>query len=93
MTRLAQFSTATLICMLAGAAPAGAFDPAEYHQAQCTRCHDSTVYTRPEHQIKSYDGLESRVARCDLNLALNLPDAELSQLVDYLNTNYYKFQK
>ena len=39
------------------------------------------------------NALEAQVARCDANLATKLFPAELSQLVEHLDTNYYKFSQ
>ena len=80
------------LLMLAGTLNAAAFDAASYHEAQCTRCHDSGVYTRSDRRINSYPALEAQVARCDANLATKLFPEDLSQLVEHLNSNYYKFE-
>ena len=31
-------------------------------EANCTRCHGSEVYTRPDHKVKSFDGLVKQVS-------------------------------
>jgi hypothetical protein len=80
------------LLMLAGTLNAAAFDAASYHEAQCTRCHDSGVYTRSDRRINSYPALEAQVARCDANLATKLFPEDLSQLVEHLNSSYYKFE-
>lgn len=77
---------------LAGGLNAAAFDASSYHEAQCTRCHDSGVYTRSDRRINSFPALEAQVARCDANLATKLFPEDLSQLVEHLNSNYYKFE-
>ena len=74
-------------------AAARAFDASAYHNEQCTRCHDSSVYTREDRRVRSYPALEAQVERCDINLAAKLPPEPLAQLIDYLNTHYYKFAK
>ena len=91
MSPFAQFIAAAILGIPAGFAAAADFDPAAYHQAQCTRCHDASVYTRSDRRIQSYAALKAQVARCDINLAQNLPPDELDQLVEYINTTYYKF--
>lgn len=72
---------------------AGAFDAAGYHTANCSRCHDTSVYTRQDRKVRSYPMLETQVARCDANLATKLFPDDLERLTDYLNTEFYKFLK
>ena len=38
------------------------------HQAHCTRCHDSQVYTRKNRMINQRSSLETHVQRCATNL-------------------------
>ena len=84
--------TAALLGLIATAVQAE-FAPGPYHDAQCMRCHDTTVYTREDRRIRSYPALEAQVARCDANLATKLFPDDLSLLVEHLNTKYYRFTK
>lgn len=61
------------------------------HQSSCTACHDSKVYTRADRKIKSINGLEGRVEMCSVNLKTQYNDDQNSDIVSYLNANYYKF--
>ncbi|MCB1922426.1 MAG: hypothetical protein KDJ27_01550 [Gammaproteobacteria bacterium] len=79
--------------LLTASAVASDFDAGPYHEAQCTRCHDTGVYTRNDRRVQSYPKLASQVARCDANLATKLFPEDLGQLTDYLNDNYYHFAK
>ncbi len=92
MSPKSTLTAAGSLLMLAGTLNAAAFDAASYHEAQCTRCHDSGVYTRSDRRINSYPALEAQVARCDANLATKLFPEDLSQLVEHLNSSYYKFE-
>ena len=67
------------------------FDAGHFVQTQCTRCHDSSVYTRPNRRIDSLTRLESQVRMCDANLETRMLDDEILAVVDFLNTQYYKF--
>ncbi len=67
------------------------FDPAGYHDAKCSRCHDTSVYTRENRRVKTLPALHTQVERCDANLGTQLFPDDLSLLVDHLNTNFYKF--
>jgi len=93
MSPKSNFAAASLALTLAGGVYADEFDAASYHEAQCTRCHDSGVYTRSDRRITSFPALEAQVARCDANLATKLFPADLSQLVEHLDSNYYKFSQ
>jgi hypothetical protein len=77
--------------LMTGGPRAAEFNAASYHEAHCTRCHDSRFYTRNDRRINSFRALEAQVADCDANLATKLFPEDLSQLVEHLNRNYYKF--
>ena len=82
------------IGMIAAASAAAAdFDAPSYHDSQCTRCHDSGVYTRANRRVRSYPMLDAQVARCDANLASKLFPEDLQLLTDHLNDSYYHFAK
>ncbi|MBL4763119.1 MAG: cytochrome c [Gammaproteobacteria bacterium] len=63
------------------------------HNTNCVRCHDSSVYTRPQHKVTSLPSLEAQVRRCDSMLELQLFDEDINALVEFLNTDYYQFNK
>ena len=64
----------------------------ELHDENCTRCHDSSVYTRAERKVTSLQGLHNQVRRCDSMLELRLFDDDIENIVQYLNTQYYQFK-
>jgi len=61
------------------------------HGQFCTACHTSTIYTRPNHSVKSYGGLVGRVGGCSAQLKLDLSREQINDLTAYLNSNFYKF--
>ena len=61
------------------------------HEKACTRCHNSTVYTRTDRKITSLDALEKRVRGCNANTGANLFPQELKAVTEFLNSTYYKF--
>ncbi|HRJ53824.1 MAG TPA: hypothetical protein PLE99_13740 [Candidatus Thiothrix moscowensis] len=63
------------------------------HDANCISCHDSGVYTRADHKMKDFTMLSGQVRRCDANLGNRLSDDEITNVIDYLNSTYYKFPK
>ena len=61
------------------------------HQANCTKCHGSEVYTRADHKVTSLEGLGKQVRMCDTQLDVQLFPEDLDLVVKYLNETYYKF--
>jgi hypothetical protein len=93
MPSITRLPATALLVICAGTVAAADFDAADYHRAQCMRCHDTGVYTREDRRVRSFPMLEAQVARCDANLAMKLFPDDLALLVEYLNTHYYKFAK
>jgi hypothetical protein len=93
MSSIVRFTLGAAL-LAAGASPLAAeFNAETYHQSNCTRCHDTSVYTRENRQMRSYPMLESRVAGCDARFGEKLTPEGLTGLVDHLNDSYYKFDK
>jgi len=61
------------------------------HDAHCTACHTTTVYTRPKRLVNSLSGLVGRVSACSSNIGANLNNDQINDVVKYLNDNFYKF--
>ncbi len=62
------------------------------HDQHCLKCHDSSVYTRPDRRVKDLAGLRKQVQRCELSLGLTWFDQDIDHVVEYLNDNFYHFQ-
>ncbi|WP_456404429.1 cytochrome c [Thiolapillus sp.] len=85
---------AILTLLFGAAAQAGEdFHAEKFHQASCTGCHDSSVYTRKKRRVDSLPRLESQVRMCDANLGKKLFDDDIHSLTNYLNDNFYHFGK
>ena len=61
------------------------------HTDNCTRCHDSAVYTRAEKRVTTLPKLGKQVRFCKDNLGIAWFDDEVNDVVEFLNTNYYHF--
>ncbi len=61
------------------------------HAAQCSHCHDSSVYTRANRTVRTVEGLSARVQLCNTQLKKGLSKDELNDIVKYLNDSYYRF--
>ena len=61
------------------------------YENNCTRCHNTEVFTRDDRGVKSLEGLKTRVKQCSLATESKWVDNEINIVVEYLNKNYYKF--
>lgn len=61
------------------------------HTDNCTRCHDTSVYTRANKRVKTLPKLDSQVRMCKNNLGITWFDDEVEDVTVYLNKNYYHF--
>ena len=64
----------------------------ELHQANCTRCHDAAIYTRPDRIVHSYAQLRDRIQLCELSAELGWFEEEVEDVAVFLNSTYYKFE-
>jgi len=76
-------------------------DPArgdQLYAAKCAGCHasmfggdGSKIFTRPDHKVRTVEGLMGQVDACEKNLGLSLSRDDINDLVSYLNQHYYHF--
>ena len=84
-----------LIGILVATSPAVVADAArgkELHDEQCMKCHGTEVYTRSDHFIKDREALAKQVQRCQLSAGAQWFDDDVNDVVEYLNTTFYKFE-
>ena len=62
------------------------------HDAYCTGCHDTSIYTRKDHVVRSLDGLKQQLLACSHMANKELTPAEMQNLIKYLNERFYRFQ-
>ena len=74
------------------AEPGDAATGKKLHDENCTGCHDTSVYTRKNHQIKSLAALNEKLAACTHAAQVTLTDEEQQNIVRYLNDQFYKFK-
>lgn len=85
---------ASLGLLLANSAHAEPADPAAgkaLHDANCTKCHNSSVYTRPDRRVKNLGALNNQVQRCEQMLKLQWFDDDIENVAAYLNQQFYKY--
>ena len=61
------------------------------YEKNCTGCHGTEVFTRPDHHVKDMPGLKSRVKQCSYATESQWFDEDIKQVAEYLNKNFYKF--
>jgi mono/diheme cytochrome c family protein len=59
----------------------------------CVRCHDNSIYGRPEgtRRVNNWDELHKQVRRCELMLGLQWFDEDVAAVAKNLNSRFYKF--
>lgn len=72
----------------------------ELHNSNCTSCHvsmqggnGSGIYTRENSRISSLPALKKQVKRCRDSLGVEWPEDHVADVVEFLNTSFYKFKK
>jgi len=97
---LAYFSLIASFIFLAYPAHADINNGKELHDANCTSCHidlqggDGTgIYTRENKRIETYPALIKQVKRCRDSLGVPWPEEHVDDVVEYLNSTFYKYKK
>lgn len=62
------------------------------HAAQCTSCHNASIYTRKDRRVKTLPGLIGQVEGCNTQLDKQLSHEQVNDLIAYLNEAYYRFK-
>ncbi len=101
MKPMSRFVLAGLLTALVGSSAVHAV-PAELpgsiaagqilHAANCTGCHDTSVYTRKARTVHSLDGLAQQLQDCSHVAKKNFSPVETQNLVKFLNDRFYHFQ-
>ena len=65
----------------------------EINTNNCTKCHNTSVYTKTDRKVKTLAVLTKRVQGCNAKTGAGLDEEELATLTLFLNTEYYKFKK
>ncbi len=59
----------------------------------CQQCHDNGMYSRSNSIIQSYPELQARVEFCENASKADWAEAQINQVIEYLNDTYYKYPK
>jgi len=88
------FCASLMIALVQSAAAALAGDAAagkRLHDANCTGCHDASVYTRKDHAVRSLDALKDQLDGCMHMGTKEFSSADKQNLIKYLNDRFYRF--
>lgn len=62
------------------------------HDEKCMNCHDTSVYSRQDHRVKTLQALSSQVTNCMKGPAkADWTVSETNSVIEYLNHKFYKF--
>lgn len=71
----------------------------DLHDANCQSCHSSLmggnpdlIYTRSDRRVSTIEGLRNQVTRCKTTVGVAWPEDQIQDVVEYLNTNFYKLK-
>jgi hypothetical protein len=62
------------------------------HDANCIGCHETGIYTRKDHLIRSLEALKTQLSDCSHAPNKQFSAAETQNIVKYLNDQFYKFE-
>ncbi len=62
-------------------------------EKSCTACHTSTVYSRSDRRIKNLIGLQRQVSGCTRPAKVSWNKQDITDVVEYLNKEFYHFKK
>jgi len=63
----------------------------DLHFEHCTGCHDSSVYTRENRNVRNLAQLGKQVRFCKDSIGLTWFDDEVDDVIEYLNATYYHY--
>ena len=71
--------------------PGDSVEGKRLHDANCMACHDTGIYTRKDHVVRSLDALKVRLGDCSHMAKKDFSAIETQNIVKYLNDQFYKF--
>jgi len=73
------------------ALPGNSIKGQRLHDANCTGCHDTGVYTRKDRRVQSLDALKRQIQGCNHMAKTHFSATEAQDVVKYLNDQFYRF--
>ena len=72
--------------------PGDSADGKRLHDANCMGCHDTSIYTRKDHLIRSLDALKEQLGDCSHMAKKEFSVTEAQNIIKYLNDQFYQFR-
>jgi hypothetical protein len=72
--------------------PGDSADGKRLHDANCIGCHDTSIYTRKDHLIRSLDALKEQLGDCSHMAKKEFSAIEAQNIIKYLNDQFYQFR-
>ena len=79
----------TTVC--ADSSPGDSANGKRLYDANCTGCHDTSVFTRKDRVVQSLDDLKKQLASCAHMAKKEFSESETQGLLKYLNDQFYHF--
>ncbi len=74
------------------ALPGNSTEGKRLHDANCTNCHDTRVYTREDRSVRSLEALKQQLENCSHMAGKRFSTIETQNLLKYLNDTFYQFR-
>ena len=98
--QLSYFNLIAIFFISSASVSADVKNGKELHDSNCTSCHismqggdGSGIYLRENKRIESHPALIKQVKRCRDSLGVPWPEEHVADVVEYLDTSFYKFSK
>ncbi|MBL4659515.1 MAG: hypothetical protein JKY19_04100 [Alcanivoracaceae bacterium] len=65
----------------------------DMYEEDCTQCHDSSVFTRKDKKVDTFDALKKQVHRCVTSQGYSWFEEDEENVTAYLNDTFYKFSE
>jgi hypothetical protein len=75
----------------AAALPGDSAEGKILHDTNCMGCHDTGVYTRRDHRVRSLDVLKKQLGDCSHAAKKEFSAIETQNIIKYLNDHFYHF--
>ena len=75
----------------AAALPGDSAEGKLLHDANCMGCHDTGIYTRRDHRVRSLDALKKQLVDCSHAAKKEFSAIETQDIIKYLNDHFYHF--
>ena len=73
--------------------PGDSADGKRLHDANCMGCHDTGIYTRKDHLVRSLDALKKQLSGCSHIANKEFSVIETQNIIKYLTDEFYQFRK